>query len=68
MQDALVQTFPSSLAGACAAVPENLAAIQGEIGLQALMIGYANIYWLLGALCVLLVPLVGLIGPTKPAA
>ena len=46
-------------------VLENLAAIQGEIGLQALMISYANVYWLLGALCIFLVPLVGLIGRTK---
>ena len=46
---------------------ENLAAIQGEIGLQALMISYTNIYWLLGALCIFLVPLVGFIGRTKPS-
>ena len=46
-------------------VLENLAAIQAEIGQQALMIGYLNVYWMLAVLSMLTLPLVLLIGKRR---
>jgi DHA2 family multidrug resistance protein len=40
---------------------DRLASIQSEIGKQALMIGYVNVYWVLALLCVVVLPLVTLI-------
>ena len=42
-------------------VLENLAAIQGEIGQQAGMIGYVNVYWMLSVLCLCVFPLIFLV-------
>ena len=41
---------------------DNLAAIHGEIGQQAMMVGYVNVYWMMAAMCVVVFPLVFLIG------
>ena len=37
---------------------ENLVAIHGEIGQQAAMIGYLNVYWMLAVLCLCVLPLI----------
>lgn len=42
-------------------VLENLAAIHGEIGQQAVMIGYVNVYWMLAVLCLCVFPLIFLV-------
>ena len=42
-------------------VVENLAAIYGEIGQQAAMIGYVNVYWMLTLLCLCVFPLIFLV-------
>ena len=42
-------------------VLENLAAIHGELGQQAAMIGYVNVYWMLSMLCLCVFPLIFLI-------
>ena len=45
-------------------VLENLAAIHGEIGQQATMIGYVNVYWMLAVLCLCVFPLIFLVRKT----
>ena len=42
-------------------VMENLVAIHGEIGQQAAMIGYLNVYWMLAVLCLCVLPLIFLV-------
>ena len=42
-------------------VLENLVSIQGEIGQQAAMIGYVNVYWMLAVLCLCVLPLIFLV-------
>lgn len=53
--------YPEYSSGWNLDVIENIAAIHGEIGQQAAMIGYVNVYWMLSILCLCVFPLIFLV-------
>ena len=53
--------YPEYSSGWNLDVIENLAVIHGQIGQQASMIGYVNVYWMLAVLCLCVFPLIFLV-------